>query len=245
MKWFKFFGEEYLLDPKMLLLTASERSCWITLLSFASAADDGGSIRYLTEPQVMTSAGMSPLREEWKLTEGILDRFEKLKMISIDDTVGTITINNWGKRQESYVSNAERQKRYRDNKKGNDSVTTPLQQSNARREVEEEKNITANADFEIKEERLGKDGEPIPPKKQRAPKEQQKQYDELCEWMQNLTGAPMPNKGKQYKHLAIAKENGISINRLKSRAEELWSQDFYRDNGMDWGAVVSSFNRKA
>lgn len=125
----------------------------------------------------------------------------------------------------------------------------PVQSDNSLRTVfrieENRIDIPAKAGLPILEEKLGRDGEPLPSKKPSAPKEQQKQYDELCEWMHNLTGAPMPNRIKQYKHLSTAKENGISITRLKSRAEELWSQDFYRDKGMDWGGVVSSFNRKA
>lgn len=69
-------------------------------------------------------------------------------------------------------------------------------------------------------------------------------YDEMCKWLSELTGAPIPNKLKQYAHLKTAKENKINRARLKERAEELWAKKFYQDNGMDWGSVVSSFNRK-
>lgn len=69
-------------------------------------------------------------------------------------------------------------------------------------------------------------------------------YNEMCDWLSSLTGAPMPNRVKQYRHLKTAKENKINRRRLMERAEELWAQKFYQENGMDWGAVVNSFNRK-
>lgn len=71
-----------------------------------------------------------------------------------------------------------------------------------------------------------------------------KKYNELCDWLSSLTGAPMPNRVKQYRHLKDAKAANITIPQIKERAEELWSQKFYQENGMDWGAVVNSFNRK-
>lgn len=130
MEWFKFYGGAYLSDPKMLMLTACERSCWVTLLSFASVAEDGGRIRFLTEPQLMTAANLSPMHEEWDLTVGVLNKFEELGMITQSN--GDITVLNWGKRQESYLTNAERQRRFREKHKSNAKVTEVLQNSNAR-----------------------------------------------------------------------------------------------------------------
>lgn len=71
-----------------------------------------------------------------------------------------------------------------------------------------------------------------------------KKYNELCDWLSNLTGAPMPTRTKQYRHLKDAKAANITIQQIKERAEELWAQKFYQENGMDWGAVVNSFNRR-
>lgn len=130
MEWFKFYGGAYLSDPKMLMLTACERSCWLTLLAYASVSENGGKVKYLTEQQLMIAAGVSPMHEEWDATVGVLKKFEGLDMISIEEE--EITVLKWGKRQESYLSNAERQRKYRENKKNRESVTTVLQQSNAR-----------------------------------------------------------------------------------------------------------------
>lgn len=147
MEWFKFYGGEYLSDPKMLMLTACERSCWMTLLSFASVAEDGGRVKYLSEPQLMTAANVSPMHEEWDLTVGVLKKFEELGMI--EQSNGIITVKNWGKRQESYLTNAQRQARFRDKRKSNAEITDVLLQSNARIE---ENRIEENNTFVISKE---------------------------------------------------------------------------------------------
>lgn len=99
------------------------------------------------------------------------------------------------------------------------------------------KEDTAEAVFVITEEK--------PEKPQKVKDSATRQYDALCSWLSDLTGAPMPNRAKQYTHLAAAKKADITPTRLKNRAEELWGQEYYQNHGMDWGSVVSSFNRKA
>jgi len=111
MKWFKFYGQDYLSDPKMLSLTASERSCWITLLSYASV-NDNGMITFLNGEQLMIQAGIDPASEDWGRTQKVLDKFQKLEMIQNDN--GVIIIKNWGKRQEHQLTPYERVKRYRE-----------------------------------------------------------------------------------------------------------------------------------
>ena len=110
-QWFKFYGGEYLSDPKMLSLTAGERSCWLTLLCYAS--QNMGTIKYLSENQLMIQAGINPQSEEWKNTSGVLDKFRRMEMIQIDDTM--MTLVNWNKRQDSYLTGYERTKKYRKN----------------------------------------------------------------------------------------------------------------------------------
>src|SRR3990167_11531909 len=89
MKWFKLYGQDFLTDPKMLSLSSSERSCWITLLCYASV-NDNGMITFLSEYQLMVSAGLEPTFEEWDRTIGVLEKFKKLEMIQLDN--GMITI---------------------------------------------------------------------------------------------------------------------------------------------------------
>lgn len=142
MEWFKFYGPEYLADPKMFALTASERSCWLTLLCLVSVTNKKGAISFLKEDQLMGAAGVSVTNVDWEVTKGVLKKFEKLGMITISND--TVTVCKWESRQEAFVTNAERQKRYRDRQKRNASVTSERNESNAR--VEENRiDITSEA----------------------------------------------------------------------------------------------------
>jgi hypothetical protein len=111
MKWFKFYGEEYLSDPKMLSLTPCERSCWITLLSYASL-DEKGIVKYLTEEKLMIQAGLDYQCEEWEQTQGIFNKLSELKMIKV--VKDGIKILHWKKRQDTNLTSYERVKRYRE-----------------------------------------------------------------------------------------------------------------------------------
>jgi hypothetical protein len=104
--WFKFFGLEYLSDPKTLQLTGAQRSCWLTLLCLTSQSEDG-EIKFLSEDQLLVLSGVS--MDE----RGILDKFVELGMIRLSN--GNVTLLNWTKRQ--YSEGWERVKRYRSNAK--------------------------------------------------------------------------------------------------------------------------------
>jgi hypothetical protein len=108
--WFKFYGGEYLSDPKILSLSPCERSCWLTLLCFAGLSN--GTIKYVTEERLMIQAGLDTASDEWDRTVGVINKFVKLEMIELDN--GFIVIKNWKKRQESNLTGYERVKRYRE-----------------------------------------------------------------------------------------------------------------------------------
>lgn len=129
--WFKFYGGEYLTDLKMKSLSASKRSCWITLLCYGSQSN--GIVKYLSEDQLKIDAGIPIGSEEYDNTQNVLENFVKLDMITLDN--GLITIKNWGKRQESPLSPYERVKKYRDKKRNdNDVITDDNANDNDRRE---------------------------------------------------------------------------------------------------------------
>ena len=121
MKWFKFYGQDYLSDPKIINLNACERSCWITLLAYGSI-NDNGVVHFLSEEQLLIQSGITPKMKEWKKTLGILMKLKNLKMITHDNE--TITILNWGKRQGEALTSYERIKRYRARHKYDNAVTT-------------------------------------------------------------------------------------------------------------------------
>lgn len=146
--WFKFFGGEYLSDPKILSLSPAERSCWVTILCYASISDIPGEIKYLTEERIMIMSGLDATREEWNETKGVLDKLQKFKMIQIDNEM--ITVINYRKRQDSALTAYERVRKYREMKRiDNEMITLPQkvkQNDNARREENriEEKRIEKN-----------------------------------------------------------------------------------------------------
>ncbi len=116
MKWFKFYGGEYLSDPKIERLSPIERSCWLTILCMASMTD--GVIEFLTVESLLNRSGIQfdPYHpEEWEKALSVLVKFEKLKMIETT-TDGQIIVKNWEKRQEHNLTGAERVTKHRKNK---------------------------------------------------------------------------------------------------------------------------------
>lgn len=118
-QWFKFYGGEYLSDPKMGSLSPDERSCWVTILCLASAASTEGMIEYLTVEVLLEKSGIhfDPYySDNWDKMLGILAKFERMNMIKKHEN-GTVEVLNWEKRQEKFMTPAERAKVYRDKKK--------------------------------------------------------------------------------------------------------------------------------
>lgn len=118
-QWFKFYGSEFLADPKMASLTPVERSCWVTLLCLASTSTNPGSIEFLTTEVLLTKSGVvwDPYNpDEWNSCLGVLTKFKQMKMIELSEN-GEIYIKNWEKRQQSFQTDAERARKYRENKR--------------------------------------------------------------------------------------------------------------------------------
>jgi hypothetical protein len=70
-------------------------------------------------------------------------------------------------------------------------------------------------------------------------------YNELINYLQKTTGVKIINWPKQRAALKKARIAGIGPGRLKERLHELYEQDWYRTNGLDWGGVISSFDKKS
>ena len=121
-QWFKFYGGEYLSDPKIERLSPLERSCWVTLLCLASM-NGKGKIEFLTVESLLNKSGIQfdPYRpEEWENALSVLKKFQKMKMIDVSED-GDILIINWDKRQEHNLTVAERVAKHRAKKR---NVTT-------------------------------------------------------------------------------------------------------------------------
>jgi hypothetical protein len=106
MKWFKFYGQDWLTDMKVIRLSTNDRLRFITLLCLASSTDDG----VIRDCDDETLDHLTHLKGK---TEGSLKRFQSLGMISVDGA-GTVTIKNFVERQSSNLTGYERLKRYRE-----------------------------------------------------------------------------------------------------------------------------------
>lgn len=136
--WFKFYGPEFLSDPKMDFLTANEISIWVTMMCLASMVEEEGVIRYMTEDKIMTKAR---LNDNEKLSNrNYLQKFKKLKLISIDNENDeiVITLLNFTKRNKA-LTPYERVKNYRERQKLSDDNEMITYDNDRKKEEKEEK----------------------------------------------------------------------------------------------------------
>ena len=121
-QWFKFYGGEYLSDPKMDAFDGNERSCWVTILSLASQLDDGW-IKYSLEEKIIEKSGIKVSERSQYI--GVLDKFLKFNMLQYcnGDVTQGFKPKNWDKRQ--YSEGYSRIKRFRD-KFSNGDVTQKI-----------------------------------------------------------------------------------------------------------------------
>lgn len=144
-QWFKFYGMDYLNSPTIHLLNSFERSCWVTLMCYASTKDN--KIEFLNEDTLFDKSGICNVVQR-DATRGVLDKFVRFKMIKIDGDL--ISLNNFEKRQEYTMTSTERSRIFREKQRGNQEIATKLQRkatkSNARNAnaTLEEKRIEEN-----------------------------------------------------------------------------------------------------
>lgn len=154
-QWFKFYGGEYLSDPKIDRLTCAERSCWLTLLCLASMSNKDGLIEYVNAHNLLKKSGIEhDIYGEDKTYDNTIDvitTFQKMNMITVLDE-NTIQLNNWDKRQSMSMTGYERVKKYRENKRkssnDNEMITSDNGNDNTRIEenrIEENRRDTKTA----------------------------------------------------------------------------------------------------
>jgi hypothetical protein len=135
--WFKFYGGEYLADPKMDALDANERSIWLTILCLSSQSEDG-FIRYTTTEKLIEKAGVRLFDRPSYLN--VMQKFDNLQMIERcnGDVTDSFKPKNWEKRQ--YSEGYSRVRKFRE--KNSNADETPLITIEERRI--EEKRIEKN-----------------------------------------------------------------------------------------------------
>lgn len=253
MKWFKFYGQDYLSDPKMLSLSSSERSCWITLLCYASV-NDNGMITFLSEQQLMLQAGLDFNCDEWDRTVGILEKLKNLQMITNDN--GMITVTNWKKRQETSLTPYERVKRYRE-KKRNDNVYDNVNDNDRIDKIRIDKNkyipetSVSGTNLEIQESQRPSEvvpcdefGNPRPVATPKVESGIRSQYKVMVDWaVKRRGGKGFINMPKQYKALMKLRVAGYSPKQIRAAWEEMFhSQKTPID--LDFMSVVNWLEHK-
>ena len=123
LPWFKFYGQDFLIDMKISQLSIAERLMWVTLLCLAHSEGKGGNISYCTEVTLKQKMGLKESDKEWIELNGFTNLFQKLNMIEV--TKNGIFVKNFGKLQEQQFTPAEKQARYRAKKNKVTSVTDP------------------------------------------------------------------------------------------------------------------------
>ncbi len=111
-KWFKFYGQDWLTDPKVVKLDPIHRLCFITLLCLAGASEEQGVIKNLDEDTIAHIPFDSYETEnDWSRGIGVLKSLNDNGMITYDN--GVITLPNFVKRQETNLTGYERVAKYR------------------------------------------------------------------------------------------------------------------------------------
>jgi hypothetical protein len=128
VKWFKFYGQDWLTDMKIMKMSMEDRLCYITLLSLASAAGEGGLVRNCDEDSLIKLSNIpdDPIHDfnPYEKAKGFLERCNALQIVTLASN-GDVTVNAFERRQEQNLSNAERQKRYRERLKITTKPTFP------------------------------------------------------------------------------------------------------------------------
>ncbi len=120
MNWFKFYGQDWLTDIKILQLSIEDRLCYLTLLCLASASDNPGQIKKCDEEAIieLSHIPFDPCDTDnpFERAKGFLKRLNDNGMITIDDN-GDVTVKNFIKRQGQSLTGYERVKKYREKQK--------------------------------------------------------------------------------------------------------------------------------
>lgn len=233
MEWFKFYHNKWLTDPKIIELSAVDRACFITLLCLASQSDDRNGIVTLRNEALLIA--LSHLKsDEFEHACGVTDRLRDLGLIDqIDDY--TVQIRNFEKRQETALTNAERQKRYRIRKKNEDEENSNensngvLNDSNARED-------------KIREDKSRKD---TTSKKVKFTPEDMQMVDLLIELItaNNPEWTPPKNKDKWAEDInKIHRLDKRDYRAIESMIRWTQQDDFWKSNILSAAKLRKQFN---
>jgi hypothetical protein len=130
-QWFKFYGAEWLSDPKRDQLTATEQNCFVTILCYAQLLNDNGRLKNVTEDVILAKSGVTKDSVEWSKTVTVFEKFITLGMLVKRN--GVLSVKNWKKRQETRSESYERVKKWREKQKKTEERYETLQRNGKNR----------------------------------------------------------------------------------------------------------------
>ena len=129
MKWFKFYGKDWLTDMKIMSMSVEDKLCFLTLLCLAANDDDPGVIKNCNEESIIKLTNLYEDsyddNNEATRARGFLKRLNDNEMITIDNN-GDVTLLNFQKRQDTNLSGYERVKRHREKHKTDNKAIKPM-----------------------------------------------------------------------------------------------------------------------
>lgn len=123
-QWFKFYGQDWLIDPKVISLSYTDRLCFVSLLCLASSSrHEDYRITGLTPETLLSLSHITfdpynDTSDDWNELLNVLKRLNDNAMITLHDN-GDIVINRFKDRQESQLTGYERIKKWREKHKEN------------------------------------------------------------------------------------------------------------------------------
>lgn len=210
-------------DLKIGRMSPEDRLCFLTLLCLASTSDKGGLIEDCDEESVINLTRLNGEYRERAI--GCLKRYEALQIVTLGVT-GSVTVCNFGRRQGQNLSNAERQKNYRERrnkaiKDSNARNVTRYNDSNARiEESRVDKNIIK---YKLEDMELAK---------------------LLLEKIQKNTPTfKEPNLDKWADHVRLMREaDGRTVEQIKFVIEWSQSNNFWKANILSTEKLRSKFD---
>ena len=250
MKWFKFYGQDWLTDLKVMQMSMEDRLCYITLMCLASSSEENGVIRNCTEESIIMLSRIPDWVTEdnnpFERAKGCFGRFIQKGMIT-NDNADNVTVVNFMKRQDTNLSNYERVKRYREkqriarnkgllndnadnvindndrvDKNRIDNINTP-----ASHELLKTNKKTMKNSFKYNENAHTDTFEDVIDSDtgqvaKAVPKTStSKVFKEITDWASKRRGSAFVNLPKQYKALSSMKNAGITPNDIMNRWSEM------------------------
>ena len=242
MKWFKFYGQDFFSDPKVMLLSPAQKLMFIGLMSLAAAEDKtneaAGVIPMLTESTIMLHIGISPDTESYNECYDIFNYFKELGFIKVDKKRKKIVVVNYKKLQKTNLSASERVVQSR-LKKSKQNVSSVNKKFTLDKDKDKDKDIYNNivAHDEQPTEKTVKAYE-------RKPLEKQSQLQRICYHLEDALNTNITNWGKQAKGLDMMLKAGYTEDQIKKAINYMANKDeFFADKGFDLMTVANTIPR--